>query len=354
MIIFDTFLTLAYEFVPLLITVLGVTAVLWAAHILLIVHQRELGSEKLFPRLLTMMGMTLVGMVMIVLALPVESDTRNQIIGLIGLVISAVFAFSSGNIFANLMAGILLRVTSPFRVGDFIQVGEHFGRVAERGLFDTEVQSENRELIAFPNTFLVTNPISRVRNSGAIVSASLSLGYDLNHHIIRPLLLEASLASGLEEPFVHVKELGDFSITYRVSGVLTEVKGLITARSNLRIAVLNILHREGIEIVSPGFMNQRVLDGSGKILPEIATRKEKRTASAEKVVAEEVMFDKAEQAENFNLEKSKLLQSITSFEEQLKDADKDEKSVISLEIEHLKEQMVTLELIIAEVLDKKD
>lgn len=350
----DTLLTSAYEFVPLLITVFGVTAVLWVAHMLLIVRQGELGSEKLFPRLLTMMGMTLVGMVMIVLALPVESDTRNQIIGLIGLVISAVFAFSSGNIFANLMAGILLRVTSPFRVGDFIQVGEHFGRVAERGLFDTEVQSENRELIAFPNTFLVTNPISTVRNSGAIVSASLSLGYDLNHHIIRPLLLEAASASGLEEPFVHVKELGDFSISYRVSGVLTEVKGLITARSNLRIAVLNILHREGIEIVSPGFMNQRVLDGSEKILPEVATRKEKRTASAENVVAEEVMFDKAEQAEQFNLEKSQLLQSITALEEQLKDVDKDEKSVISLEIEHLKEQMVTLELIISEVLDKKD
>jgi small conductance mechanosensitive channel len=350
----DALLTSAYAFLPLLITVLVVTVVLWVAHMLLIARKSEIGSEKLFPRLLTMMGLTLVGMIVIVLALPVESDTRNQIIGLIGLVISAVFAFSSGNIFANLMAGILLRVTSPFRVGDFIQVGELFGRVAERGLFDTEVQSENRELIAFPNTFLVTNPISTVRSSGAIVSASLSLGYDLNHHQIRPLLLEAASASGLEEPFVHVRELGDFSITYRVSGVLTEVKGLITARSNLRLAVLDILHREGIEIVSPGFMNQRVLDGSEKILPKVATRKEKRTASEDTVVPEEVMFDKAEQAEQFNLEKTQLLQSIAAFEVQLKDAGKEEKDVISLEIEHLKEQMETLELIIAEVLQKKD
>ncbi|MFT4711998.1 MAG: small-conductance mechanosensitive channel [Candidatus Azotimanducaceae bacterium] len=350
----DTLLASVYAFLPLLITVLVVTAVLWVAHMLLIARQGEIGSEKLFPRLLTMMGLTLVGMVVIVLALPVESDTRNQIVGLIGLVISAVFAFSSGNIFANLMAGILLRFTSPFRVGDFIQVGELFGRVSERGLFDTEVQSENRELIAFPNTFLVNNPISTVRSSGAIVSASLSLGYDLNHHQIRPLLLEAASASGLQEPFVHVRELGDFSISYRVSGILTEVKGLITARSNLRLAVLDILHREGIEIVSPGFMNQRVLDGSEKILPKAATRKEKRTASEDNVVAEDVMFDKAEQAERFNLEKTQLLQSIAAFEVQLKDAVKEEKDVISLEIEHLREQMETLELIIAEVLQKKD
>ena len=188
------------DFVPLLITVISVLLVLWVAHMLLIVRQTDLGSEKLFPRLLTMMGLTLIGMVVIVLAIPVESGTRNQIIGLIGLVISAVFAFSSGNIFANLMAGMLLRVTSPFRVGDFIRVNEHFGRVAERGLFDTEVQSENRELIAIPNLFLVTHPVATVRNSGAIVSTSLSLGYDLNHNLIRPLLLEAAIKAAWKNP----------------------------------------------------------------------------------------------------------------------------------------------------------
>ncbi|MEB3733556.1 mechanosensitive ion channel [Halopseudomonas pachastrellae] len=55
-------------------------------------------------------------------------------IALLGLLISGVFAFSSSNIFANLAAGVLMRMTRPFVLGDFISVGEHFGRVAERGL----------------------------------------------------------------------------------------------------------------------------------------------------------------------------------------------------------------------------
>ena len=337
------------ELVPLIATVLAVLGVLWVAHVFLIARQSGLGSEKLFSRLLTMMGLTLVGMVVIVLALPVEPDTRNQIIGLIGLVISAAFAFSSGSIFANLMAGILLRVTAPFRVGDFIQVEQHFGRVAERGLFDTEVQSENRELIAIPNTFLVTHPVSTIRKSGAIVSATLSLGYDLNHQQIRPLLIEAAINSGLEEPFVHVLELGDFSITYRVAGVLMDVKGLITAKSNLRIAALDVLHRENIEIVSPGFMNQRQLDTSIKVVPRSATRQEVKTSSSEQPVAEDILFDKAEQAEQFHVEKAQLKQDISELEEQLKAAEKEEKEVLALEIEHLKEQLSTLELIISEV-----
>ena len=338
------------EFMPLFFTVISVLLVLWIAHMLLIARQTNLGSEKLLPRLLTMMGLTLIGMVVIVLAIPVESDTRNQIIGLIGLVISAVFVFSSGNIFANLMAGILLRVTSPFRVGDFIQVNEHFGRVAERGLFHTEVQSESRELIAIPNTFLVTHPVATVRNSGAIVSASLSLAYDLNHNQIRPLLLEAANVSGLKEPFVQIQALGDFSISYRISGVLTEVKELIAARSNLRIAVLDILHREHIEIVSPG---QRQLDAAEKALPRSARQREKQKAWVDNTVAEEIVFDKAEQAEQFSTEKSQLHGGIAALEEQLKTAEGEEKQVVSLELEHMNEQLATLDLIIAEVLEEK-
>ena len=338
------------EFMPLFFTVISVLLVLWIAHMLLIARQTNLGSEKLFPRLLTMMGLTLIGMVIIVLATPVESDTRNQIIGLIGLVISAVFVFSSGNIFANLMAGILLRVTSPFRVGDFIQVNEHFGRVAERGLFDTEVQSESRELIVIPNTLLVTHPVATVRNSGAIVSTTLSLAYDLNHNQIRPLLLEAANVSGLKEPFVQIQALGDFSISYRISGVLTEVKELIAARSNLRIAVLDILHREHIEIVSPG---QRQLDAAEKALPRSARQREKQKAWVDNTVAEEIVFDKAEQAEQFSTEKSQLHGGIAALEEQLKTAEGEEKQVVSLELEHMKEQLATLDLIIAEVLEEK-
>lgn len=338
------------EFMPFFFTVISVLLVLWIAHMLLIARQTNLGSEKLFPRLLTMMGLTLIGMVVIVLAIPVESDTRNQIIGLIGLVISAVFVFSSGNIFANFMAGILLRVTSPFRVGDFIQVNEHFGRVAERGLFDTEVQSESRELIAIPNTLLVTHPVATVRNSGVIVSTTLSLAYDLNHNQIRSLLLEAAATSGLKEPFVHIQALGDFSITYRISGVLTEAKELIAARSNLRIAVLDILHREHIEIVPSG---QRQLDAAEKALLRSARQREKQKAWVDNTVAEEIVFDKAEQAEQFSTEKSQLHGGIAALEEQLKTAEGEEKQVVSLELEHMKEQLATLDLIIAEVLEEK-
>ena len=60
------------EFMPFFFTVISVLLVLRIAHMLLIARQTDLGSEKLFSRFLTMMGLTFIGMVVIVLAIPVE------------------------------------------------------------------------------------------------------------------------------------------------------------------------------------------------------------------------------------------------------------------------------------------
>ena len=178
--------------IPLLLTLGLVTLVLALAHFLLIRRNRDLGNERLFSRQLIMLALTLIGLVAVILALPVSEGARNQIIALLGLLISGVFAFSSSNIFANLAAGVLMRMTRPFVLGDFISVGEHFGRVAERGLFDTEIQSESGELIALPNSYLTSRPIATLRSDGALVSAELSLGYDAHHADIEPLLLAAA------------------------------------------------------------------------------------------------------------------------------------------------------------------
>ncbi|NCB47003.1 mechanosensitive ion channel, partial [bacterium] len=217
------------SFGPLIIMVTAVGVMLWVAHWLLIKRHPDLGNERLFPRQLIMLGLTLLGLLAVVLVLPVSDTSRNQLMGLIGILISGIFAFSSTAVTSNLLAGVLLRITKPFRVGDFIRIGEHFGRVSERGLFDTEIQTETRELIALPNTYCISNPVTTIRSSGTIISASLSLGYDLDHTRIEPLLMEAAKSSGLSEPFVHILELGNFSVTYRVSGLLEDPKRLISA-----------------------------------------------------------------------------------------------------------------------------
>lgn len=326
-------------FFPLMGTVVIVGLVLWGAHLLLIARHPELGNERMFSRQLVMLGLTFTGVLAIALALPVSEGSLNQIIALIGLVISGIFAFSSSTIFANLMAGIMLRVTKPFTTGDFINVGEYFGRVVERGLLDTEIQTENRELVALPNTFMITNPIVVTRSSGTIVSTMLSLGYEIHHSKAESLLLDAAKECSLEEPFVQVLELGNYAVTYKISGMLTDVKSLLTARSNLRRYVLDTLHNNGVEIMSPAFMNQRRLPDELKIIPAGVKQKSVESTS----VVEEVVFDKAEIAEQIEKEKQQLLDKIQQYKIDLADASEEDKKRIQEQMKASTEQLKAIQ-----------
>ena len=115
------------------------------------------------------------------------------------------------------------------------------------------IQNEFRDLVTIPNLYLTTHPVTTTRSSGTIVSATVSLGYDVSRTKIEELLLVAAGNTGLQDPFVQILDLGDFSVTYRISGLLTNVKRLLSARTRLRAAMLTALHEAGVEIVSPTF-----------------------------------------------------------------------------------------------------
>ncbi len=328
-------------YAPLIETVIAVIAVLWVSNWMLLSRNPDIGNEKKFPRQLIMLGLTVLGILAIVLVLPVSDDSRNQLIGLIGILMSGALAFSSTTIISNLMAGVLLRITKPFQVGDFIRVGDYFGRVSERGLFETEIQTETRELIALPNIYCINNPVATILSSGTIISATLSLGYDVERKRVESSLIEAAIACGLHEPFVHILELGDFSVVYRVSGFLEEPKRLISMRSQLYGCVLDKLHSNGIEIMSPAYMNQRQLRDGVNTIPYTVPA---APAEERKMSAEDMAFDKAEQAEGIENERSQLLEEISSLEKDIKAATEEEQKKHHLRfLERKKERLKAVE-----------
>jgi len=321
--ILDNVLGALLPFAPLLIAIVFVIGVLVALHYILLAKQSHLTSEQKLPRQVGMLVLTIVGAVVIAMTLPVSESTRNQVIALIGVLISGVIAFSSTTMVGNLMAGIVLRVNRPFKVGDFIKVEGYSGRVTEMGLLDIEIQTESRELIAFANTLMVNSPVSVTRASGAIVSVDISLGYDVHHSIIEKHLLVAAENAELTEPFVQVVGLGDFSVSYRISGLLTEVKSLLSARSRLHKAVLDSLHNADIEIVSPGFINQRPQPDGLKMIAKMPHQ-----ATQEVTSPEDVIFDKAEEAEQKEKSKESLMQSIADIDAQIAESEGDEKATL--------------------------
>ena len=307
---------------PTFFTTASLILFLWLCHRFFIVRNAKVGNEKMLARQLLMLCLTAASIIISILSLPVSDSTRNQLLVLIGIIISGIFAFSSTTIFTNLMAGMMLRVTKPFLTGDFVRVNDFFGRVTERGLLDTEIQTEDRQLVALPNSLLINSAISVIRSSGTVVSVNLSLGYDVHHAKIETLLLEAVANAELEEAFVQVLELGDDAITYKASGILIDVKKYLTAHSTLRKQILDTLHNNDIEIVSPSFVNQRRLNQGQRVIPEASIPS---VINKETTSAEDVVFDKADLATEVEEKKALLKSKIKAFELELASADSTEK-----------------------------
>jgi small-conductance mechanosensitive channel len=278
-----------------------------------IINKRYQGSPaRPFRRQIITLSLSLIGLLVVIVLLPVSDTLQGQLLGLIGILLSAAIALSSTTFVGNVMAGMMLRAVRSFRPGDFIEVGDHFGRVSEQGLLHIEIQTEESDLTTMPNLYLVTNPVKVIRSSGTIIYGDVSLGYDIPHTRVEHLLLEAAADAELSDPFVQIRELGNFSVSYRVSGMLSAVKHLITARSRLRERMLDRLHQGGIEVVSPTFMNTRALADAKRLIPEPASRVQAAPAATEKPALEDIVFDKAEEAAS--LEKLRELHELAGKE----------------------------------------
>lgn len=315
------------SYLPLALATVICALLLGLLHFFLIHRQSQLTSEEKFPRQLLLLGLTILALVIMVLAAPLSEPSRNQMLGLLGIVVSGVLAFSSTSFVTNFMGAIGLRVTQPFKVGDFITVGDHFGKVVSRGLLDTEIQTENRELIAIPNATFTQKPVVVARRSGVILTSTVSLGYDIPHSTIEPLMVAAAAKAGLEEPFIHVLSLGDFAVNYKVCGLLTDVERILTVRSDLNRQILDIVHGAGLEIVSPTVTRHITQDAETRIIPEPVAP----SLNKESVEAEEIAFDKA-----------RALDQLANEKQQLSERLDDKKALDEAERERLRRQLALI------------
>ena len=244
---------------------------------------------------LIQLGGALLAILFVILLMPFGDTLRGQLLQLYGLVISATIALSSTTLVGNVMAGLMLKAIGSCRPGYYITVGDFFGRISEMDLLHTEIQTEDRDLTTLPNLYLITHPVRVMQASGTLISVEISLGYDVSRHTIEKLLIEAAKNTELESPFVQIRYLGDFSVTYQVSALLTDVNRLLDKRRELRARAMDALHDAGIEIVSPSFMNTRAQPENKTFIPS-APKTE--SVSTDSPSPDAIAFDKADKAES--------------------------------------------------------
>jgi small-conductance mechanosensitive channel len=140
----------------------------------------------------------------------------GDIIATLGIGTVAIgFAFQ--DIAKNFLAGIILLVEEPFRMGDEVVINDYQGKVEHISIRTTEIRTYEGEKILLPNATVFTNAV-RVRTAYTSRRTDLAVGVDYNTSLAEAseVLLGAiaSVSGVLSEPSpeVDLVEFGDSSI----------------------------------------------------------------------------------------------------------------------------------------------
>lgn len=193
----------------------------------------------------------------------------KDIIQVLGIVVGGIFAFSSSTIIANAMSGILIDFIKPYRVGDMVKIDEHLGVVKKIDIFHTQIETPKNEILTIPNNSVMSKAVViNLSDEHYLIDASVSISYDTPRKVVEKLLLQAAKKTGLQDSFVLVLELQDFSVKYNVRGMILDVSRIIEYRSNLRKNILDEFNKARVEILSPDYIafrkaNVKVVAKSG-------------------------------------------------------------------------------------------
>lgn len=153
------------ERIPYFVASIIVVLIFWFLSIVFkkIVH-KLLGSRSRHQNLVKVfqrVGGALIFFIgfMIAMVIAVPGFTPAKLIGALGIG-SVAIGFAFKDIFQNLLSGILLLISEPFRIGDQIVSGEYEGTVEDIKIRATTIKTYDGRQVVIPNSDLYTSALT--------------------------------------------------------------------------------------------------------------------------------------------------------------------------------------------------
>lgn len=170
-------------------------------------------------------------------------------IGLAG----AGVALAMQGVLGNIVAGLTIIFTRPFRVGEFISIAKEEGEVLDVSLFSTTLGHADLSRVVIPNRRIVGEIL---HNYGRIRQLGLEVGVSYDADIAAALgaIREALQANArvLKDlaPTVFVSRLSDSWVSLGV-GPWVNVPDVVAATGEINQAILEAFRKRGITIQRP-------------------------------------------------------------------------------------------------------
>lgn len=221
-----------------------------------------LGSRKHHQNLVTVfrrVGSALILFLgfMVAMIIAVPSFTPGKLISALSIG-SVAIGFAFKDIFQNLLSGILLLLSEPFRLGDQIISGQFEGTVEDIQIRATTIRTYDGRRVVIPNFQLYTSPMTvNTAYSQRRLEFDVGIGYENDiveaQQVILKVLKTAPTVSRLAEPSVVTTALADSSVILKVRWFIDDgtQTNRVASINEVIILVKKALDEANISLPSP-------------------------------------------------------------------------------------------------------
>ncbi|MEO6182324.1 MAG: mechanosensitive ion channel family protein [Verrucomicrobiota bacterium] len=253
----------------IIIFIVGIFIAGWLAKMIL----RALEKKNLEPPVKMLIG-RIVRLVIIIFATVIALGTCGVAvmplvagIGVAGLGVGLAMQ----GVLSNIVAGMTIIFTKPFRVGEYIQLNAVDGLVSQIELFSTTLAHPDHSRIVIPNRKIVGEIL---HNFGTIrqLDLSVAVGYGTDLNLVQTAVREILAANPriLKDPapVFGIRTLADSSIVIAVKP-WTKTGDFLPAHAELNLAIIEKFRERHIEIPFPQ-RQIRLLNDPQKFLTQLS------------------------------------------------------------------------------------
>ncbi len=169
--------------------------------------------------------------------------------------IAVGFAFK--DIFENFLAGVMILLRKPMRLGDFIECEGVEGKIEEILIRDTYVRQNDGQLVLLPNAMLFKNPVyirteKELRRYEIVAGVAYDADVDEAREVIRKAVADVDVVSRDKPIDVFAREFNSSSVDFTVRWWTdSEQREMHQSRDKVIASVKRALDEAGIEIPFP-------------------------------------------------------------------------------------------------------
>jgi small-conductance mechanosensitive channel/CRP-like cAMP-binding protein len=184
-----------------------------------------------------------------------ERELRGLLAG--SGIIAIILGFAGQNLFGGIIAGMSLQINRPYKVGDWLQVGDRFAEVMEINWRSTRLCTNDNIYLDIPNNEIVRQTIVNLHYPTEVHAMRIRVGVDYNvppNRVKDALFRAASSASGvLAKPPVKIflVDFAEHAVTYEIKFYMGNHARINQINDAVRTNVWYELKRQRINIPFP-------------------------------------------------------------------------------------------------------